>query len=163
MAGHDAQLFAQYVPFRYGRPRVRHVDDGRDPTHRRALRAGREVLLVGFSGFAEVDVHVDSARQEDRVAEAVRLVASQCLLEGDDDSVRADLDCPGVLLRLPDLDQLRPSEERDLDDDAVGLLPAERWKPRVLARALRGLHDRLDEWEERRGIADAAAGEALRV
>src|SRR3972149_3714062 len=32
MAGHDAQLFGQYVPFRYGRPRVRPVDDGRGPT-----------------------------------------------------------------------------------------------------------------------------------
>ena len=43
---------------------VRHLEEGRDPAHGGAGRAGRQVFLVLEAGLAEVDLGVDDAGQD---------------------------------------------------------------------------------------------------
>src|SRR5437773_1881649 len=81
----------------------------------------------------------------------------------DDEPVPPDEDHLRVLLRLLHLDELGAGEEGDLDDDAAHLVLREGREPRVHAGALRGLHEGLDQREERGRVADAAPEVPLRV
>src|SRR5436309_3524229 len=62
----------------------------------------------------------------------------------DAEPVAADRDRLRVLLRLLHLDELRMGEEGHFYDDLSDLVLREGREPRVLARALRRLHEGLD-------------------